>query len=337
MTAPIASNTLGVNVFTAPGKAMVGERPKPFGEALAFDPITSTLIFGEYDAVLVDAMGTVAEAKALADWVALHNRNLQTIYITHAHFDHFYGLSILLDRFPGARAIATPKALNAMKMSFTPTVERLARQMFPGQVPTKLIPPEPYEDEDVHSRRPRIAHHRAGPHRQSRFNLFARSIDRPDRRWRRCVQPMPHVRRRHHSREPKELDRGARPVSGAEPGDGCRRSQEDWRARLSLDDSRDQALFAGLRSVTENRDVGQGAVRSDDGAVPALGSQSVVVDVRIPAPITVGERPEPFGESLGFDLITSTLIFGEYDAVLVDATRRWRRARLSQIGLICTS
>jgi hypothetical protein len=64
MTAPITSNTLGVNVFTAPGKAMVGERPKPFGETLGFDPITSTLIFGEYDAVLVDAMTTVAEAEA---------------------------------------------------------------------------------------------------------------------------------------------------------------------------------------------------------------------------------------------------------------------------------
>jgi len=102
----LKDSTLGVNVFTAPGKTMVGERPKPFGEALGFDPITSTLIFGEYDAVLVDAMGTVAEAKALADWVALHNRNLETIYITHAHFDHFYGLSILLDRFPAARAIA---------------------------------------------------------------------------------------------------------------------------------------------------------------------------------------------------------------------------------------
>jgi hypothetical protein len=75
-----------VNIFTAPGKAMVGERPKP-GEPLGFDPITSTLIFGEHDAVLVDAMGTVAEAEALADWVALHNRNLQTIYITHGHFD----------------------------------------------------------------------------------------------------------------------------------------------------------------------------------------------------------------------------------------------------------
>jgi hypothetical protein len=80
-----ASNTLSVNVFTAPGKAMVGERPRPFGEAFGFDPITSTLIFGEHDAVLVDAMLTVAEAEALADWVALHNRNLETIYITHAH------------------------------------------------------------------------------------------------------------------------------------------------------------------------------------------------------------------------------------------------------------
>ncbi|SPE34569.1 hypothetical protein SBA2_920002 [Acidobacteriia bacterium SbA2] len=46
--APVALNTLSVNVFTAPGKTMVGERPKPFGEALGFDPITSTLIFGEY-------------------------------------------------------------------------------------------------------------------------------------------------------------------------------------------------------------------------------------------------------------------------------------------------
>jgi glyoxylase-like metal-dependent hydrolase (beta-lactamase superfamily II) len=135
---PVASSTLSVNVFTAPGKAMVGERPKPFGEPLGFDPITSTLIYGENDAVLVDAMTTVAEAEALADWVGLHNRNLETIYITHAHFDHFYGLSILLERFPDARAIATPKTVSAMQMSFTPTVERLARRMFPGQVATKL-------------------------------------------------------------------------------------------------------------------------------------------------------------------------------------------------------
>src|ERR1700747_2674517 len=147
VTAPVASHTLSVNVFTAPGKAMVGERQKPFGEAFGFDPITSTLIFGEHDAVLVDAMTTVAESEAVAHWVALHNRNLETIYITHAHFDHFYGLSVLLDRFPGARAIATPEAVSAMQTSFTPVVERLARPLFPGQVATKLVPPLPYEQD----------------------------------------------------------------------------------------------------------------------------------------------------------------------------------------------
>ena len=33
VTAPVASNTLSVNVLTAPGKAMVGERPNPFGRS----------------------------------------------------------------------------------------------------------------------------------------------------------------------------------------------------------------------------------------------------------------------------------------------------------------
>src|SRR5271168_3322948 len=101
---------------------------------------------------------------------------------------------------------------------------------------------------------------------------------------------MPHLRRRHHSREPKELDRSTRPVSGAKPRDCCRRSQEAWRARLSLDDPRHQALPSGLRSVAENREVRPGAVRSDDGAVPALGSQSVLVDVRIPAAMSTEIR-----------------------------------------------
>jgi glyoxylase-like metal-dependent hydrolase (beta-lactamase superfamily II) len=142
---PAPTGRLGFNVFTAPGKPMVGERPKPFGEPLGFDPITSTLIFGEYDAVLVDAMTTVAEAEALAAWIALHDRNLETIYITHGHFDHFYGLSVLLDRFPGARAIATPRTVRDMAASFSAPIERLARRLFPGQVAGKLVSPEPYE------------------------------------------------------------------------------------------------------------------------------------------------------------------------------------------------
>src|SRR3954471_14671072 len=102
---------LSVNVFTAPEKAVVGERPRPFGPPMAWDPTTSALIFGETDAVLVDTLATVAEAEALADWVGLHHRNPTTIYITHTHIDHFAGLSVVLQRFPAARGVATPKTV----------------------------------------------------------------------------------------------------------------------------------------------------------------------------------------------------------------------------------
>ena len=69
VTAPVASNTLSVNVFTAPGKTMVGERPKPFGEAFGFDPITSTLIFGECDAVQWLACASQSGRSALRSYV----------------------------------------------------------------------------------------------------------------------------------------------------------------------------------------------------------------------------------------------------------------------------
>jgi glyoxylase-like metal-dependent hydrolase (beta-lactamase superfamily II) len=145
MAVPTSPNRLGVNVFTAPAKSLVGERPKPFGEPLGWDPITSTLIYGEYDAVLVDALTTVAEAEALADWVALHHRNLTTIYITHGHFDHFYGLSVLLDRFPRARAIATPKSVEVMQEQLSPRFDGFVRRFWPGQLATQILTPTPYE------------------------------------------------------------------------------------------------------------------------------------------------------------------------------------------------
>lgn len=139
------SSLLSVNVFTAPEKAMVGERVRPFGPPPAFDPATSTLIFGENDAVLVDTLATVAEAEALANWVALHHRNLTTIYITHAHFDHFAGLSVLLQRFPDARAIATPKSVQLMRQHCQ--LMPLFRKCWPGQLPASITLPEAYDAE----------------------------------------------------------------------------------------------------------------------------------------------------------------------------------------------
>ena len=80
-----------------------------------FQAIASTLIYGKRDAVLVDAYMTVKQADALVDWVAASGKNLTTIYITHGHGDHWFGIGALLERFPNARAVATPNVVKVMR------------------------------------------------------------------------------------------------------------------------------------------------------------------------------------------------------------------------------
>jgi glyoxylase-like metal-dependent hydrolase (beta-lactamase superfamily II) len=136
---------LSYDVFTAP-QAPFSAPPPRVGDPPAWDPKTSTLIFGARDAVLVDALMTVAEATALADWIALHQRQLTTIYITHGHADHFLGLPVLLNRFPGARAVASPGTVQQMREQSTPQVlDNRIRARFPGQIADTVTLAEPLD------------------------------------------------------------------------------------------------------------------------------------------------------------------------------------------------
>ena len=145
MTEMRSSKNLDVNVFNAPRRRAVGERPFEMGPPFGWDPTTATLIYGEHDAVLVDALTTEAEGEALANWIALHDKNLTTIYITHGHPDHFFGMSVVLERFPNAKAIATSGTMDLLAQT-PPELIDFGRQMWPG-LPANLAFPEPYEDD----------------------------------------------------------------------------------------------------------------------------------------------------------------------------------------------
>ena len=139
-TSSTDASVLSWDVFVTPGIPIVmPDKPPGMGETY-FQAMASTLIYGEKDAVLVDAYMTAKQANALADWVASKGKNLTTIYITHGHGDHWFGVGALLERFPQARVVATPKTIEVMQLNASPQfLDGAWKPGFPGQIPEKLV------------------------------------------------------------------------------------------------------------------------------------------------------------------------------------------------------
>lgn len=117
-------------------------------EHLAWVTNTVTLIHGERDAVLVDTFLSAQHSRELVDWVVESGKNLVTIYVTHAHGDHYFGLKLLLDRFPNAKALATAPVAAAIENQIKPDVLRSVWEpRFPGQLPSQLAAPDVLDGE----------------------------------------------------------------------------------------------------------------------------------------------------------------------------------------------
>ncbi|MFC6015224.1 MBL fold metallo-hydrolase [Plantactinospora solaniradicis] len=136
--------SLCYSLHVAPPKPTATGDPAPGEKQQTWSPTTATLISGDRDAVLVDALMTVAEARKLTDWIVATGKNLTTIYITHGHGDHFFGVSTVLERFPDARVVATPRVVKAMHEQVGPKVlDGFWRPLFPDQIADRPVVAEP--------------------------------------------------------------------------------------------------------------------------------------------------------------------------------------------------
>jgi glyoxylase-like metal-dependent hydrolase (beta-lactamase superfamily II) len=138
-----SNTTLKWDVFTSKRPGLSRDLP-PGKEELMWVANSSTLIYGERDAVLVDTFLTIDQSKALLDWVVDSGKHVTTIYLTHAHGDHIFGVASILERFPNAKAVATAEVVADMHEQLSPALlEGFWRRLFPGQIPGHLAVAEP--------------------------------------------------------------------------------------------------------------------------------------------------------------------------------------------------
>lgn len=62
------------------------------------------------------------DAEILIDWIKEHNKKLAGIFITHSHFDHIYGLNLVVSAFPECTVYTSEKGKEGLfsdKLNFS--------------------------------------------------------------------------------------------------------------------------------------------------------------------------------------------------------------------------
>src|SRR5690242_5027872 len=126
-----ASTPLALDVYTADAQGI---------------GVTSTLIYGDTEAILVDTQFRIPDAEKLADRIAAKGRRLKAILVTHPHFDHYFGASVLLKRFPGTPVYASASDIEYIKGNGPTTVAEIRARFGADTIPANISTPEVWPD-----------------------------------------------------------------------------------------------------------------------------------------------------------------------------------------------
>ena len=113
------------------------------GEAAIF-PVSSVLVSGQKDAILVDAQFGKAQAQAVVDKIRASGKHLTTIYISHGDPDYYFGLDTLVAAFPDANVLASAPTVAHIKATVAGKLAFWGPQMG-ADVPHKTIVPQVLE------------------------------------------------------------------------------------------------------------------------------------------------------------------------------------------------
>jgi glyoxylase-like metal-dependent hydrolase (beta-lactamase superfamily II) len=94
--------------------------------------------------LVIDPQFSLSEAHKLAAEILESKKRLVTIYSTHAHPDHLFGLAVLKQAFPDARIVALPATVNAAKTGWP-----VRQKFWVATYGTNIPGPEPVLPEEL--------------------------------------------------------------------------------------------------------------------------------------------------------------------------------------------
>ncbi|QDQ86791.1 MBL fold metallo-hydrolase [Alcaligenaceae bacterium SJ-26] len=117
------------------------------GEAAIF-AVSSVLVQGKDEAILIDAQFSAEQARKLADQIKASGKKLSTIYISHGDPDYYFGLDTLQAAFPEAKILATPQTIAHIEATKDEKLKVWVPQLGEN-APGKIVVPQPLEGDTL--------------------------------------------------------------------------------------------------------------------------------------------------------------------------------------------
>jgi glyoxylase-like metal-dependent hydrolase (beta-lactamase superfamily II) len=86
--------------------------------------VNSVIVEGEHEVMLVDAQLTKNGAEKVLQEIRETKKPLSIIYITHEHADHFLGLEVFKEAYPGVSVIATSAVVDRINKVYQDKIDK---------------------------------------------------------------------------------------------------------------------------------------------------------------------------------------------------------------------
>jgi glyoxylase-like metal-dependent hydrolase (beta-lactamase superfamily II) len=132
--AAVAAEPLKLEVYNPGAKSMF--------------PVSSELVIGQAEAVLIDAQFQRNDAEALVQKIKASGKKLTTVYISHSDPDYYFGLDVIQAAFPDAKIVATPQTVAAIQASKDGKLAHWG-PILKENAPKALVVPEPLAGDSI--------------------------------------------------------------------------------------------------------------------------------------------------------------------------------------------